>query len=97
MAKPLAPKTLALVRWQSGREPMDKIDHEREKKIGEKNLKVDPEHVSATSSTIPPGGAEPRDDGSGEREADMMAGIRSDLVRMPQSLATRSECSERND
>lgn len=78
--KPLGPKTLALVRWQSsdGRKPVDKIDTAREERIQHKKLKPDPEHVSATSSVIPPVGTTSVD--SEESEPQMMRGILADLV-----------------
>jgi hypothetical protein len=81
--KPLAPKTLALARWQSRdeRPTVDKIDTTREKEIGEKHtIRPTPERVSASSTTsadvaMTPGGDDP--------EPKMMAGVYGDIVRFP--------------
>ena len=79
-AKPLAPSTTALARWKADRPPMDKIDKKREEAIQEKKIPVTPDTVSATSSVIS------TTDNTGDPaqhadEPDMMAGIRSDIVR----------------
>lgn len=59
--------------------PMDKIDKKAEQKIGEKALPVEPELVSTASSVHPVLGEVGMKE-SGEREADMMAGVKSDIV-----------------
>lgn len=81
ITKPLVPQTLASARWQSSdRKPVDKIDHTREDKIGEKQFtKADPAHVSSESSIAAPIAMKGGD--SEEAEPDMMGGIKSDLVR----------------
>lgn len=81
-----APKTLALTRWQSSREPIDTINPKREEKLSSQTLKPTPESVSSTSTTLPALGAEnPRSgspEGEDEHDPKMMAGIHSDLVRL---------------
>ena len=81
IARPLGPKTLAAVRWQSGddRPTVHKVDKKREEKIMEKKIEPTPETVSSTSTTIPATGA-PGDEGSQDNEPQMMSGIMSDLV-----------------
>ncbi len=80
ITKPLVPQTLALTRWQSSdRKPVDKIDHTREDKIGEKQFtKADPARVSSESTIAAPIAMKGGD--SEEAEPDMMGGIKSDLV-----------------
>ena len=82
VAKPLAPKTLALTRWASGdeRPTVHSIDKGREEKIQEKKIQPTPETVSTTSSQVPTSGAAPVGAESAEPEPQMMAGIKADLV-----------------
>lgn len=77
-----APKTLALTRWQSGREPVDSINKEREERLTHKTLKAVPDQVSASSTVLPTVGAENPRSGvtEAEQEVRMMSGINSDLV-----------------
>lgn len=79
-----APKTLALTRWQSSREPIDNVNPKREQKIMDKTLRPTPESVSS-SSTVYMGSENPRSgvgEGEGEQDAKMMSGINADLVRL---------------
>lgn len=79
----LAPKTLALARWQSSREPVDDVNTKREARIMEKKLKPTPETVSTASTVLPALGTDnPRSGAGSEGESDpkMMSGINSDLV-----------------
>ena len=80
LVKPLAPKTLALVRWQSKdeRPTVDQVDTKREEKIQQKKIEPTPELVSTTSTTIAPTGNSGR--AAQEDEPKMMAGINADLV-----------------
>ena len=74
--KPLA---LQLMRAASdSRGPVDKIDTAAEKAIGQKHLKSDPS-VSTTSSTHPIMGEVGLQE-SGERETEMLAGVKQDMV-----------------
>lgn len=75
------PTALQMIRQATdNRGPMDTIDTKRESRIGEKKLQADPSTVSTTSSTHPIMG-EARSEESGERDADMMAGVKHDMVR----------------
>lgn len=81
------PKTLALVRWQSGeRENVNKIDREAEKAAQQGRIKPHPELVSTESSSrgitteLGVGTAAEAAKKRGEDETDMMSGIRGDLV-----------------
>ena len=76
LAKPL---TMALARHQSQGPPYDRVDASAEKKLAEKRLKGSPETVSSTSSThalFAEVGVEEKQ----EKDTDMMAGVKSDLV-----------------
>ena len=80
--RPLAigkPVTLALARYASQQTPMDKINKEVESKLGSEKLKADPDTVSSTSSTHPVFGevGMPEDQ---HKDADMMAGVKNDMV-----------------
>jgi len=80
--RPLAigkPVTLALARYASQQAPMDKINKEVESKLGSEKLKADPDTVSSTSSTHPVFGevGMPEDQ---HKDADMMAGVKNDMV-----------------
>ena len=78
MSKPMALQ-LMRAKYATLENPMDKIDQKAEKKIGEKTLPVDPANVSLASSTHPINseiGAE-----EAEKDTDMMAGVRADMVR----------------
>ena len=80
--RPLAigkPMTLALARHASQQAPMDKINKEVESRLGSEKLKADPDSVSTTSSTHPVFGevGMPEDQ---HKDADMMAGVKSDMV-----------------
>lgn len=78
IGKPLA---FQLMRAQASdsRGPMDTINKKEEKKIGSEILKPDPDGVSS-DSTIHPVFGEAHSQESGERETDMMAGVKQDLV-----------------
>ncbi|KAK3724814.1 hypothetical protein LTR37_000862 [Vermiconidia calcicola] len=77
LAKPSAPKTLSLVRWQS---TVDKIDTKREEKIQGKTLKPTPETVSSTSTISPAiGTPDQQPDPGSDPEPQMMSGIYGDL------------------
>lgn len=85
--RPLAigkPMTLALARYATQQAPMDKINKEVEARLGDEKLKADPENVSSSSSTHPVFG----EVGMAEdphKDADMMAGVKNDMVsREPQ-------------
>lgn len=77
-----APKSLALTRWQSSRQPIDSVNEKREEKLSERILKATPDSVSSSSTILPTVGTEnPRSGASeGEQDTKMMAGINSDLV-----------------
>ena len=78
-----APKTLALVRWQSGRDPVDAVNTKREERLMDKKLKPTPDSVSTSSTILPTVGTEnPRSGAVSEADQDpkMMAGINADLV-----------------
>lgn len=79
--KPLGSTTLALARWQSRdeRPTVDNIDYKREERIQGKHIKPTPETVS-TSSTMT-AAADMNAPAGEEAEPQMMAGIKSDLVR----------------
>ena len=80
--KPLAPRTLAQIRFAStsDRKPVDHVDAQHETELGKEKLEAHPELVSSTSSAhainSELGAADPRE----EDDTDMMAGIRGDLV-----------------
>lgn len=80
-SRPLAvtkPLNMALARHQS-RGAVDNIDPKAEQELAAKKLEPTPETVSTTSSTHPVFGEVGLKE-SGERDADMMAGIKADLV-----------------
>ena len=88
------PMTLALARYASQQSPMDHINKKHEQELGQQKLKADPDVVSTTSSTHPVFG----EVGMAEdpnKDADMMAGVKSDMVRttlthrLPDSTLTR--------
>lgn len=58
---------------------MDKINKEVESRLGSEKLKADPDTVSSTSSTHPVFGevGMPEDQ---HKDADMMAGVKNDMV-----------------
>lgn len=85
VGKPLA---LQLMRAQSTRGPMDTIDKKEEQSIGQQKLEVDPAHVSTTSSIHPVLG-EVGSEGSGERDTEMLKGVKADMVWTPRK--TREE------
>lgn len=87
IAKPLAPKTLNLVRVASSRsrEPVDQIDHKREEEIQKKKLQATPESVS-TDSTIMPMTGTPGDENKTEDEGHVASGIKHDFVRYPKRI-----------
>ena len=58
--------------------PLSKIDPRHESEVGKEKLEVHPELVSAESSTHPLMSEVGREEE--EKDADMMAGIRGDLV-----------------
>lgn len=84
ITRPLAvgkPMTLAMARYATQPSAMDKINKEVESKLGEQKLKADPDTVSTTSSTHPVFG----EVGMAEdphKDADMMAGVKNDLVSL---------------
>lgn len=88
VGKPLA---LQLMRAQasSTRGPMDTIDRKHEQSIAKQKLEIDPEHVSSTSSIHPVLG-EVKSEETGERETEMLAGVKSDLVRALSVVMHRS-------
>ena len=73
------PLTLALARYASQQAPMDKINTKHEAEVAKHKLQADPETVSSTSSTHPVFGEVGMEE-SGERDADMMAGVKQDMV-----------------
>ena len=74
------PAPTALLRYASTATPGDNIDHKREERIGEKVMRAHPERVSAESTTHPVT-HEIVEEGE-EEDIDMMAGVKSDLVRI---------------
>lgn len=72
------PMTLALARFASNK-PIDNIDSEREKSLGKQKLEPTPETVSVDSSTHPVFGEVGLKEDH-EHDADMMAGIKNDMV-----------------
>jgi len=89
--KPFAPKTLALVRWQStgNRRPIDEIDQHTETELGKQKLEAHPELVSSDSSTRGIN-SEIGVKGAAEDDSDMMGGIWGDLVRIQYTSTIRS-------
>jgi hypothetical protein len=83
--KPLASKTLALVRHQStgDRKPIDNIDKKAEAEIAQKEIKPHPELVSSTSTTHSAINSEldQARRGHHEDETEMLAGVKGDIVR----------------
>lgn len=80
------PGTSALVRYASSSSNppgVEDIDAKREEKIGQKVMRAHPERVSSESTTHPP--FHEIVDNNAEKEVDMMAGIRHDLVRQYRS------------
>jgi hypothetical protein len=68
--------------------PFDKVDKEAERKILEQQLQANPDSVSAGSSVrhVFEGGSKKGDD-----DADMLAGIKQDLVRPTLAVAPERE------
>lgn len=58
---------------------MDKINKEVEARLGDEKLKADPEHVSSSSSTHPVFGEVGMTEDP-HKDADMMAGVKNDMV-----------------
>lgn len=86
--RPLAigkPVTLALARYATQQAPMDKINKEVETRLGSEKLKADPDTVSSTSSTHPVFGEVGMSEDQ-HKDADMMAGVKSDMVSGNSSL-----------
>lgn len=85
-----APKTLALTRWQSSREPIDEINTKREEKLMDRTLRPTPESVSTSSTTLPAVGIENPRSGASESDHDpkMMSGINADLVGLRRGMDT---------
>lgn len=76
-AKPLALQTLAASkRWQT-KGPMDTIDKKHEQEVGQQTIPVTPGSVSATSSMVAATDPPSRGD---EKDPEMLAGIKADLV-----------------
>jgi len=74
----LRPGTTPLLRYATAaKPPFDKIDKDAERKILEQQLQADPDSVSTGSSVRPVFEGRPN---KGD-EADMLAGIKQDLVR----------------
>jgi hypothetical protein len=87
-ARPLAvgrPMTLALAHYATKKAPMDKVNKRAEKKLADMKLKAEPTLVSSSSSVHPVFGevgmAEEKN-----KDADMMAGVKNDLVSRRLSL-----------
>ncbi|KAI9714322.1 MAG: hypothetical protein M1820_000283 [Bogoriella megaspora] len=79
------PVVTALQRYAT--KTVDKVDHKSEEKVGQKTLRATPETVSSTSSVHPifdeVGASE------GERDVDMMAGIRSDMKTIAETFSLK--------
>lgn len=75
LAKPLG---MGMTRFASARTPMDNIDQKHERELAKGKLEAHPELVSAESSTHPL--FEEIGKPEEEKDTDMMAGIRGDLV-----------------
>lgn len=73
LAKPMV---LSLARYAT--KPMDNIDSKHEQQLAKEKLEADPNTVSTTSSTHPLFGEVGTEEQ--EKDADMMAGVRQDLV-----------------
>jgi hypothetical protein len=71
--------SLALARYATQQAPMDKINKEVEAKLGNEKLKADPENVSSSSSTHPVFGEVGMTEDP-HKDADMMAGVKNDMV-----------------
>ena len=69
-------------RYETQQPPMDKINTEHEAKVSQEKLAADPDNVSTTSSTHPVFGEIGLKDDK-EKDADMMAGVKQDLVNRP--------------
>jgi len=84
--KPLAVKSLGLVRHVSAtgdRKPIDEINERHEREVGKEQLEVNPQAVSTTSSTHPINsevGARPGKKSEDEDQTEMLGGIKHDLV-----------------
>lgn len=72
---------MALARYQSQGPPYDRIDKKAEQELGKKPLQATPDTVSVNSSTHPVFGEVGMKDDK-EKDADMMAGVKADLVRL---------------
>jgi len=83
---PYQPVATSLLRYASTTITGDKIRTKHEQEVARQPIKPDPEHVSTESSTrhiLSEEGVE-----EVEKDVDMMAGIRSDLVRyVPKGLS----------
>lgn len=84
---PFAPTTTALVRHQTTQTIPGKVDKKAESEAARAKLEETPEIVSARSSTHPLFSEVGQEDP--DKDTDMMAGIKSDLVRRPPSLPRR--------
>jgi hypothetical protein len=85
------PSTAALVRYASNTSNppgIDPINTQKEEKIGEKVMRAHPERVTLESTTHPP--FHELGEASQEKEVDMMAGIKNDLVRIIISTKSNS-------
>lgn len=77
-------KPLLISRFADERKPgsFDQIDTKHEQDIRGKTITPHPELVSSSSS-VHPVNSEIGVEESGERETDMMAGVKADMVRIP--------------
>lgn len=74
------PMTMAMSRYQSKGPPYDRIDPKNEEKLANKNLEAHPETVSVDSSVHPVFGEVGLKEDAHEKDADMMAGVKADMV-----------------
>lgn len=74
------PLTMSLVRFETTRRPIDNIDVKHEEQVGQTVMRAHPDRVSADSTMHPVFGEVGKEEE--EKDTDMMAGIRSDLVNM---------------
>lgn len=74
LAKPMI---LSMARYAT--KPIDNIDSKHEQQLAKEKLHADPSIVSSTSSTHPVFGEVGTEEQ--EKDADMMAGVKQDLVR----------------
>lgn len=81
-SSPFRPTTTSSLRYAtSSKPPFDKIDHEAESKVLKQKVASGPVSEVSSTRSVFEGKAEGADKPKGDHDADMLGGIKADLVR----------------